>query len=66
MSLRSAALKRAYAKGNRIKIKACCICGKPIYNRMHYASIEGKPSAADYAHQTCSKTQPKRDWTRGW
>ena len=65
MSLKGAALKRAYAKGNRIKIGACCICGKPIYNRMHYEPI-GEHGACDYAHQSCSRTQPERNWTRGW
>ena len=65
MNLRGMALKRAYALGHRGKGK-CCICGKEIHNRMHYASVEGEPAVANYAHQSCSKTQPNRDWTRGW
>ena len=65
MSNRRFAMIRSYALGNRGKGK-CCICGQEIHNRMHYASIEGRPAAADYAHQKCTKQQPNRDWTRGW
>lgn len=64
--LRSESLKRAYKMGNRIKHDACCICGKPIYNRMVYRVSPDNLAGGIYAHTSCSKTQPQYEWEMCW
>jgi hypothetical protein len=65
MGLRSLALKRSYAKGNRVK-NMCAICGKPIYNRMMFRVDPAHPAAGIYVHQSCAKVHPQYEWERAW
>jgi len=57
------ALHRAYVRGNRVKAM-CRVCGKPIYNRLMYATdVKG---TGYYAHQSCSKKDKAHNWEMTW